>query len=310
MKKSSRKRLLVSSVAMLLVAMIALGTATFAWFTTNTTATADGIVVRTAKLSSLEISKVSTDSGWMSQINYARNAYMYPVSTADGRNFFKTTANAKNNYGKDAKAEITKVGTITSVDDYLGDSPATEKQYLFKDRLRIRNSGEGKIEDVKIILNNIVSDYVKIAVVPADSGATNYAVPKDVDEATFNPLEGNVYAIDNEVYNGYTSVAGETQEIIPSTGIGAPTTANKKLEIKLPDLNGVKVDDNGNTEYDVQDYIILIWFEGQDEDCYTDHAGTPFGALGNLTRDDVTGKFTSDFSIEVTGNPVKKTENP
>lgn len=41
MKTKSRKRLLISSVAMLLVAMLALGTATFAWFTQNTSATAN-----------------------------------------------------------------------------------------------------------------------------------------------------------------------------------------------------------------------------------------------------------------------------
>ena len=55
MKTKSRKRLLISSVAMLLVAMLALGTATFAWFTQNTSATADGITVRTSKTSSLKM---------------------------------------------------------------------------------------------------------------------------------------------------------------------------------------------------------------------------------------------------------------
>ena len=37
----TKKRALISSVAMLLVAIIALGTATFAWFTQNTQASAD-----------------------------------------------------------------------------------------------------------------------------------------------------------------------------------------------------------------------------------------------------------------------------
>ena len=41
--KSTRKRLLVSSVAMLLVAMLALGTATYAWFTSNPLASASGL---------------------------------------------------------------------------------------------------------------------------------------------------------------------------------------------------------------------------------------------------------------------------
>lgn len=49
MKTTSRKRLLISSVAMLLVAMLALGTATFAWFTTSTNPYADNF---SAKLQS------------------------------------------------------------------------------------------------------------------------------------------------------------------------------------------------------------------------------------------------------------------
>ncbi|MCA9745179.1 MAG: hypothetical protein KC459_02915, partial [Ruminococcus sp.] len=63
MKTKSRKRLLISSVAMLLVAMLALGTATFAWFTQNTSATADGITVRTSKTSSLKISDDNREYG-------------------------------------------------------------------------------------------------------------------------------------------------------------------------------------------------------------------------------------------------------
>ena len=49
MKTTSRKRLLISSVAMLLVAMLALGTATFAWFTQNTSATANEFSAKTVK---------------------------------------------------------------------------------------------------------------------------------------------------------------------------------------------------------------------------------------------------------------------
>ena len=55
MKTNSRKRLLVSSVAMLLVAMLALGTATYAWFTQNTQATADNLSVKTVKASELKL---------------------------------------------------------------------------------------------------------------------------------------------------------------------------------------------------------------------------------------------------------------
>ena len=57
MKTTSRKRLLISSVAMLLVAMLALGTATFAWFSTSTTAKANNLKVQTIQSSNLLIRK-------------------------------------------------------------------------------------------------------------------------------------------------------------------------------------------------------------------------------------------------------------
>ena len=65
----TKKRALISSVAMLLVAIIALGTATFAWFTSNTTATADGIYVRTQKVSELEI-KGKLDNAYGTNVHY------------------------------------------------------------------------------------------------------------------------------------------------------------------------------------------------------------------------------------------------
>lgn len=51
----TRKRALISSVAMLLVAMIALGTATFAWFTSRPDANAQGLVIRATAANGLVI---------------------------------------------------------------------------------------------------------------------------------------------------------------------------------------------------------------------------------------------------------------
>ena len=75
MKTTSRKRLLISSVAMLLVAMLALGTATFAWFSTSTTAKANNLKVQTIQASNLLIRKgtggTATSTDWATQINYS-----------------------------------------------------------------------------------------------------------------------------------------------------------------------------------------------------------------------------------------------
>ncbi len=69
MKTTSRKRLLISSVAMLLVAMLALGTATFAWFTTSTNPYADKFSAKTTKQSTLLLSN-NTRVGWTSHLTY------------------------------------------------------------------------------------------------------------------------------------------------------------------------------------------------------------------------------------------------
>ena len=91
MKTTSRKRLLISSVAMLLVAMLALGTATFAWFTTSTNPYADNFSAKTTKQSTLLLSD-NTRTGWTSHLDYnVGNKTMYPAS-GNGTSWVKGTA--------------------------------------------------------------------------------------------------------------------------------------------------------------------------------------------------------------------------
>ena len=63
MKKNSKKRVLLSSVAMLMVGAVSLGTATYAWFTQDTSATANGVNVKTSKMSSLQIASATGKYG-------------------------------------------------------------------------------------------------------------------------------------------------------------------------------------------------------------------------------------------------------
>ena len=57
-----RRRALLSSVAMLLVALVALGSATFAWFTENPVVTASGISAKGEVSQGLEIWTTSQNS--------------------------------------------------------------------------------------------------------------------------------------------------------------------------------------------------------------------------------------------------------
>ena len=83
--KKSRKKMLLSSIAMLLVALVALGSATFAWYITNATVTAktsqfsaasaDGLVIRQTD------SPVAAEQDWTNKLeNLKTKSSLTPAS--------------------------------------------------------------------------------------------------------------------------------------------------------------------------------------------------------------------------------------
>ncbi len=84
-----RKRALLSSVAMLLVALVALGSATFAWFTEDPNADASGINAYAQTSKGLLI-KTDTDTTASHHATLAKNVsgiYLAPATTNDGQNY-------------------------------------------------------------------------------------------------------------------------------------------------------------------------------------------------------------------------------
>ena len=67
-----RKRALLSSVAMLLVALVALGSATFAWFTENPQVKAEGITAEAQTSTGLEI-KTTTDPSYSDDADFMKD---------------------------------------------------------------------------------------------------------------------------------------------------------------------------------------------------------------------------------------------
>lgn len=182
MKTNSRKKLLVSSVAMLLVAMLALGTATYAWFTSSTTATANGINVMTTKASELQISSVGTD--WGTLIDYGvQNKVLLPASTANGVGWWKAEAANRDDFAA-------KEGTITTIAD------ADRGAYRFKDQLNVRNAGEADVENVTIKFS-VPNNYLRVALVETSGRGSNL-------ENT-GVFKNSVYANDTDAYDAITS---------------------------------------------------------------------------------------------------------
>lgn len=267
MKTNAKKRMLVSSVAMLLVAMIALGTATFAWFTQNTETKADKISASTSKVSSLVLSNY-TRTNWKSHLEYNfSNDGMYPASSADGETW----------YGGNASDGVTGALSANTLADVTPENLASTRHaatdYLFADELNIKNSGAVDVENVEITFNVLssASDYVRVAVVPIQAGVTTagtfnndtiYAKAKEEGKnPTYDPI------------SGFTTA--ESGAKTPTYGVAI--TPKNTFTVSVPDLA------KGKAAY----YKVLVWFEGQDVDCIDANSGQSLNLTFNVSGDPV-----------------------
>lgn len=260
MKTTSRKRLLISSVAMLLVAMLALGTATFAWFTTDTTTQATGISVQTSKKSLLLVS--SRDSEWKDNLNYnfgtneAKNL-LQPASSYDGTNWYKAQADSGLSGAAKNGTKITGVGT-----------PDAESN-VFCNMLNVKNSGAEPANNVKITatINETPvasgKNYLRVALVPSNckkDDARGTAKVLSPEEFRKNIYSAGADAAKPVEYVG-TGVADRTGAI--TAAATAVSTQGNSISVDVGTLN------QNQAEY----YMLIVWFEGQDEDCQDAYAG-------------------------------------
>lgn len=253
MKTTSRKRLLVSSVAMLLVAMLALGTATYAWFTQDTSAFTKNLSVQTVKASELLLSKTTGD--WTDQLDYATtDKILKPASTADGVHWFQATAAAKTGYAA-------KSGSITEI------TSSNMGSYVFANQLNVTNNGGADVENVKIKFSLAGEDeqtanaaYLRVALVEADK--------KGADATIKGTFKNGVFSKYTDSAEAFTSTAGATDTV-------SSTAAGTGVEFNVGTLKAKGYTPSGDTDpnTDTKYYNLYVWFEGQDLDCKDTNAG-------------------------------------
>lgn len=243
MKTNAKKRMLISSVAMLLVAMIALGTATFAWFTTSTNPYADGFSATTTKQSTLLLAN-NTRTGWSTHLDYkVSSKTMYPAS-GNGLAWVKGTSN---NSLTGAIDNTTLANVLPTPDPNV-----SVADYVFANELNIKNNGTADVTNIKIKFfmnasnNDDSASYARVALVPVDG-------TKVTPNALAEIKTGNVYATNNRPYKPIIDTAGKLgdAEITPSTTFTVNVTTG--TEVLKPNV--------------VKYYKLFVWFEGQDIDC-------------------------------------------
>ena len=260
MKTTSRKRLLISSVAMLLVAMLALGTATFAWFTNNTSTTASGINVKTVQASDLKVA--SSKYSFTNDLKYDyTNQVFKPASSANGTAWYSGTAEKSNAFGIKSTDSFSPIDDVTAANNFV-----------YANELNIRNYGGAAVDKVKIdftigeIPTTEGKNYVRVAVVPKDKHNPDSAT------AVLSNFDKSVFDKDGVAYDAVNGKAStEVVEITP----------NNKCSVEVGNLaaKGDKFVTTGENRNEAN-YEIFVWFEGQDTECTNANAGNE---LPNIT---------------------------
>lgn len=276
METKALKKQLGAAIAMVIVAAIALGAATFAWFVNNNAVQANGVdVTTTSAVPNLYINKVGTTSDSMEAAGTNPDK-LKPVSTSTATDFFETLHWTSGETGnKNAVA-----------DKYQAAIPASGKtvyaDYTFK--LGVTNGDMDVYFDSAEAATTIKAD-------PSMGTAGRYAVKVGNGSWLMFKVPGtatkNGYYTDKSATTGdywiegvgdYTNVLraatyknfGDYAGSINAQGQAVAGT-NKLATIKA------------GTENE-QTVTVRVWYEGCDKDCVSENAsnGIEHAVTGNL----------------------------
>lgn len=275
MNSKAIKRQLLAAIAMVLVAAIALGSSTYAWFVASGTVTATGMSVNVKSEGGLAISADGNAWSTLADASLAIKTLM-PASTADFTKW--STATAASPSAKDA--DQTKRQAITV--NVPTDGTLTDNSYVVAKKFQIRSSNPEQLA------NGLYVSSVDVKVGDANpsktmSTALRVGLECKVDKDTtkkfiFSPVAFDESVKENTPTESYKFFADATD----TTGTAVTISTVGKTGGVIVDA-GTKVPNATASAIQVQVYI---WFEGEDNNLYSD----------NLHVEDlsITINFTSD----------------
>lgn len=252
MKVRTRRKLLISSVAMLLVALLALGTATFAWFTSFTTVYTNTLKVNAVGDQSLLI-KGTQDGNKFSQKGTSTLSEgadtLHPATSYDGENFGKLGSDVVVAAGNNAAATWTGTGGVFQASDLsLIDESNEFKNYVATTTYYLKNVGK----NANVYVEGIALGGTDAELLPSLRVAIKLG---DGEFKVFNAGGGTNMGDKVGKYNTTTSKWDLAEPTYATVGATAGNGATSLGTLSTNDAKLVSV---------------RIWIEGQDTACMSD----------------------------------------
>lgn len=265
MNSKAIKRQLLAAIAMVLVAAIALGSSTYAWFVASGTVTADGMKVQAQSEGGLAIREASELANWGTTASVTMvSKKLRPTSTYDMTRWSYAKAADYNNY---AAVENTRENVTSSV--LSSNGAFVENNYVVMKAFQIRSTSKTEpaqglyVSEVKVTTDDSetvksLSTALRVGVryVPTTGGAVTYiygpVTANDGTDEKNNPTQSYTWhagvgdTTDPKAQSVKLSTVGKgTSDIVAST-VEIPEDAGKALKVE-----------------------IYIWFEGEDKNLFS-----------------------------------------
>ncbi len=238
-----RKKALLSSVAMLLVALVALGSATFAWFTTNPTVEANGLSLNATAAAGLQIvsnseKTLGKDFGTATVINAETIGttndesitFEQPVSLdVTSGNFYTTLAALETEYNKADDAIIEPASAAYTEDLWLRSSV---------------NNGE-----------TIEVTSAKVTITPASGDGAGSKLTPAIRVTLVDGADNSII--------GTWSTDGVANKYLTATAVSTDAyTKAYKSDVAADMSKAVGYSGTDNVK-------VLVWLDGEDSECFT-----------------------------------------
>lgn len=267
MNSKAIKRQLLAAIAMVLVAALALGSSTYAWFVASGTVTATGMNVQVQSEGGLAISYGGTAWATTATANMTTTKKLFPASTNNLAKWVHATATAPNSYVaatkdyNDITGEVFNTGTGTPKTLFKdGNDYVVMKEFL------IRSTAQDTASLAKGL-------FVKDISVTTTKNGQDVAAEKRLSTSLRVGVQcGDKYYIFGPVsvtVDGSTSSATNNYQVFNSDGSanGDPV----QLATKGQDSVLVASDTPITNENSGVPVYIYIWFEGEDHQLFSDN---------------------------------------
>lgn len=261
MDTKALKKQMGAAIAMVLVAAVALGSATFAWFVSNNAVTATGVdVTTTSSVPNLYITSVGQTSDTMTAAS-TNPTKIYPISTPDAQNFFETLHWTSGNGHAVADKYQTALTHETGKTNY---ADYTFKLGVSNGKMKVYFDSSATATTLKA--SAAMGTAGRFAVKVGDGQWLMFKVPGSATDKG--------YYTDNGATTDDYWVANATNGIAAATYSEFATYAgsvNDKGQAVAGTTELATIESGTDNEVTV---TVRVWYEGCDKDCVSENAGS------------------------------------